>query len=993
MFSLLSTTRIKVLALPVLVLSTAAIHAQVDPTSPAQIKWPLTTITGSDTPIQACTAANYGQPFQRTDVSPNKWGTCGADGWVYRGNGATGVPNGRVVTSSTTAACGEFIRDDASGTSTITLPSLAAGCTVAVQRGVSAGVVTINPGATSYDGVTTQLPQGSSLFVWTDGTAWHSNSPLLAGSGLTLSPGLTGSTLTASGGGGGSYTNLVASSTSDTTVAIINGKCTSGQAYLLSTAATLTAGGTINCPVVFSAGGMWSAGSALTVTLAYPAKEMDGPWVHFGSNVTIAFTASTQTHAPFEWWGAIADGSTNNYTAMQACIAAKPVQCDALLGQYNIGTALSFTNSNTGIHGAVMQYPGAGSMIVQTTAGADIIDAAGGGVNSPLYNLHFDHFTAKHSGTATGTAKGVSLSYTQSAVIDHVLVQDNIENFHLLNFQNGLMIDCDSQWAGTYTSGDIYGLRVDGTAAPQSAAFVRVNINGLSSHGAGAVVHGYYGSGTSLNDQWFQELQVSSTDLEFELDGSALSGQIAGFDITVLDSKFDGAYTNGVKVTNMPSSSNSAVTFIGGECSLQPTATSGVATCAEVQSSTAVSFLGMQFSQGSHSGNQGWLAAFHAKDSSHLGFIGNIVTPSTGFECAALENVNYSSVSSNTCNLSGLGASAGPIINVYGTSTGNGINSNNIKGGGSSTLALNFGASAANNIANDNVWENVSSSPVADANGTNSWNSPSNSVINGTIKNNALAGTGSRIVCAASDGTLSSSGCGGANGTVTYTSSQTASASDNGKLVIFNCSAACAYTLPATQPSATWSATVQTIGSTNATIALGGSDTYNSGSSVPVLLKFNPLSIWANSATSTDYRGGTPPVAGSNVTITPAANGQTFASSGGGGGGGPTTFADVTGSRAVNTVYQNTNTTPMYVSVHVSTGTVSSICMIGTIGSTSTPNLNTFQYDISGSSAARDISGTVVVPPNWYYTFTWGSNTGSCSWAASASLGNWIEGH
>lgn len=118
------------------------------------------------------------------------------------------------------------------------------------------------------------------------------------------------------------------------------------------------------------------------------------------------------------------------------------------------------------------------------------------------------------------------------------------------------------------------------------------------------------------------------------------------------------------------------------------------------------------------------------------------------------------------------------------------------------------------------------------------------------------------------------------NGTVTYTSSQTASASDEGKLVIMNCGSACAYTLPATQPASTWTAAVQSIGSTVATIALGGSDTFNGSSSVPVLKSYSPLSVWANSSTSTDYRGSAQSIAGSGISITAGTNGQTIANTG-----------------------------------------------------------------------------------------------------------------
>jgi hypothetical protein len=151
-----------------------------------------------------------------------------------------------------------------------------------------------------------------------------------------------------------------------------------------------------------------------------------------------------------------------------------------------------------------------------------------------------------------------------------------------------------------------------------------------------------------------------------------------------------------------------------------------------------------------------------------------------------------------------------------------------------------------------------------------------NAIPNADLANSSMMLNGQSV---ALGGTATLSGA-----SVTYTSSQSASTSDNGKLVLMNCSSACAYTLPTSQPSTTWYTRVMTIGSTNATIALGGSDTFNGTTSVPVLNKWRPLVVYANTATSTDYEGDAPLVAGTNVTLTPAANGLTVAASGGGAG-------------------------------------------------------------------------------------------------------------
>lgn len=118
---------------------------------------------------------------------------------------------------------------------------------------------------------------------------------------------------------------------------------------------------------------------------------------------------------------------------------------------------------------------------------------------------------------------------------------------------------------------------------------------------------------------------------------------------------------------------------------------------------------------------------------------------------------------------------------------------------------------------------------------------------------------------------------GGGGSTVTYTSSQTASTSDNGKLVQMNCSSACAYTLPTSQPSTSWNANVQSIGSTTATIALGSGVTYNGASLVPALNQYRAIPIYANTATSTDYDGQIPLAVTAPVTLTASTNAATIA--------------------------------------------------------------------------------------------------------------------
>ncbi len=197
------------------------------------------------------------------------------------------------------------------------------------------------------------------------------------------------------------------------------------------------------------------------------------------------------------------------------------------------------------------------------------------------------------------------------------------------------------------------------------------------------------------------------------------------------------------------------------------------------------------------------------------------------------------------------------------------------------------------------------------------------------------------------------SGGAAAGGTVTYTTSTTASTADTGKLVVMNCSAACSYTLPATQPSTAWFAGITSQGSTLATVVLGGGDTFNGSASVPVLNSFRILWVYANTATTTDYRGDAPLVAGTNMTLTPASNGLTLASSAS--GGGPTGVAS---PYAEYPMTDGSGTTVTDISGNGRNGTLSAAAPAWVAG------------------GGLHFNGTLAAPTNEYVTTpitTWGS--------------------
>jgi hypothetical protein len=277
------------------------------------------------------------------------------------------------VTSATsiTASCSQIIRADSSSPITLTLPAITAAigsCPISFTRGVSAGAITVATGGPTYDGPTgTQQPQGLPIVLWTDGTNWHSTSPIVAGTHCTWTPGLTGNVLdcsggttvnvngssvsnpnfngttpaagtngknvtfqvstsdvsaevvgdgnathyldgtgaysTPAGGGGGTYTN-VPGSASETTVSALNTLCGSGTLYA-TTPLSIATGGTVTCPVQFSKAGLWTIASGQVVNFAKPITETDGPNQHFAGAGTVSL--ASQDARP-EWWGAVGDG-------------------------------------------------------------------------------------------------------------------------------------------------------------------------------------------------------------------------------------------------------------------------------------------------------------------------------------------------------------------------------------------------------------------------------------------------------------------------------------------------------------------------------------------------------------------------------------------------------------------------------------------------------------------------------------------------------------
>jgi hypothetical protein len=120
--------------------------------------------------------------------------------------------------------------------------------------------------------------------------------------------------------------------------------------------------------------------------------------------------------------------------------------------------------------------------------------------------------------------------------------------------------------------------------------------------------------------------------------------------------------------------------------------------------------------------------------------------------------------------------------------------------------------------------------------------------------------------------------CSVSGGTNTQTTSYTAVASDNGKLIVMNCASACTFTLPNPAPSASWYVRVITVGASNATVSLNSLQ-FNGATAVPLLNSYRDIDFYSD---GTNYWGRAPFVAGTGITLTGATNGVTLAANVGG---------------------------------------------------------------------------------------------------------------
>lgn len=550
-------------------------------------------------------------------------------------------------------------------------------------------------GTGSYTGPT---PPPFTCYTNVGGTIQGCN---FAGGGGSLPSASTGQILSNTNGGQtyAGQGQILYNQTGDT-IASIETACSSLCTYIVTVPQTFTlaANHTLssNVQLQFMAGGQWTVNGAFTLTI--PGNVTGTLNQHFAGTSTIAF-GNNQAFANVEWFGAVADSNatastgTDNTTAIQACLSAVPVQCVLQLGWYKVTSALSITRSNVGILGQNLTVQNtsilpntASSAIITTSASADILDVAGTSTSANIGYNKFEKFTLARNIIPTGTAKGLSLSYTSGVVVDRVTSEDSIYPFYIHasgSIGTGYIANSVAQWGYNgvvETTGTLAGFYTDSTDGNPSLSFRKRFSFAAAAGGVTSTTYGDWYNGTAVNDQTTDGFE--SAGLSY---GQAVTYTGAGGTDTSADIHFNASTNDSFKISGFYISGISSVVAALGSVDINggyaiSAATSG--NCIDIQSSSGVTVRGVQV-------GGTCTKLINATGSTHLVIAHNTLLAATT-NGITLSGTISSAVESNTLQL----ASATTGINVVSSSANDSIIGNIIAG--SATTGLNLDSSTLN---------------------------------------------------------------------------------------------------------------------------------------------------------------------------------------------------------------------------------------------------------------------------------------------------------
>ena len=403
-------------------------------------------------------------------------------------------------------------------------------------------------------------------------------------------------------------------------------------------------------------------------------------------------TASQLALVTAESFGAVGDWNgttgTDNTTALQNAINSLETSqtCGQVLLQgksYKISGTLTINSSCVGIRGTGVTVTNTGlyaspnySNIVTTSASADEIDVAGTSVSANVFGNQFRNFTLTRTVQPTGTATGLSISYSYGIAIESVFVEDSIRGFylHATGSQGVGYIENSGAQLGyngvTETSGTYYGIYADSTDGHANPSLRLRNSAFFSNLGATPTTYGFYSTGSEMNDlmMWNFETAGASYGEYFTTTG----GLFGSSDIHLYGTINDSYRVSGIYFSGLTTSSTSAVEVSGGE-STSGQAASGKAV--DIENCNGIEVTNHQM----------WGDApyfLYANNSSAITFADDILVGVTGVGIG-LNNTFLSTVMGNTVRASSATAGIGLV-----GSFANSVTANTITGPATNGIAL-----------------------------------------------------------------------------------------------------------------------------------------------------------------------------------------------------------------------------------------------------------------------------------------------------------------
>lgn len=362
------------------------------------------------------------------------------------------------------------------------------------------------------------------------------------------------------------------------TISSIEAACSSLCTYVVTVPQTITLASShslsSNVQLDFRAGGLWTVNGAFTLTI--PGNVSGTLNQHFAGSSTIAF-GPMQTFANVEWFGAVGDwnGTTGTEDAPQIQNTVNALSSGQAILQalsYKVSATITINKGAVGITGTTLiqpsptQYPTPpASALYMTSASADIIDAWG--TNSSTGNIfgnRFNEFSIFRTVTPTGTAAGLSLQYSYSAILNRIVSEDSIRDYYFHGVgSNGIGDISNCSAINGLGSGTYYGFYADSSDGISNNS-LRLH-NNFYANGSTGTTYGYYSTGSSLNDLMSWNFETASASYGEYFNYTAGANSYGSSDIHLYGPINDGYKVSGITFSGLQHGTTSTVEVDGGE--------------------------------------------------------------------------------------------------------------------------------------------------------------------------------------------------------------------------------------------------------------------------------------------------------------------------------------------------------------------------------------------------------------------------------------------